>query len=546
MKKLIALILVTCMLSFVLVACDIDVEDLYGDQQSALPGGIQQSGSSDEGQQSESPKDSQQSTATEVPVPTQKETSGAFGEVGNKWQGISFEDEELTILIRDDNKVKREWTVEEDGGGELAYQIELRNEVVARDLGLNVNFVAVGSGSYSDWVNVSLPCICQDIDVKLHEFDAVANYGFVSMVHVVRDYYANLLDKDVFPYFDFKLHCWNQDIVNNGTVNGQLYLAAGSMNLSMLDSAMMIWHNADLYDRIKLDTDPENIQNLVLEGYWIYAELYKWAHYWDVDATNNCESGIYGVYIGGDPFPIQPNDAIPYAWDISFFTKNNDGTFSYNFIGNERAENAKTRLKNIHDARGNGHYSDVACTCGDHFVNGGTLFYADVLYWNKESNDMIREMKDRYSVLPWPKYDEYQEYYMTTTMDYFNTVSVLNHSDSFVPTKGEAISAYLQCSNEYSFENIIGHYFSEIVTPKYFGVDDNDGYLLRSLTICHLILGNIKYDFGTVHQTVLQNVVSRVWRNNISTETTIEDVFKAHKEEFNDNLHDLYRWFGLE
>ena len=511
MKRAIALLLVICMLGITLVAC---------------------------GKKEDDPKKTQ---------PTETETAtNMWGEpdlgvdVPEKWRDVKFDGESIAILVLNDDKVSREWETADPGDDELDQQIALRNEIVEGNLDLNVEIMLTETcapgGEWGVWQDAFIPSIQQDVDNKLHEIDLVANFGFAGMNHTLRDYYVNLHDKDTLPYFDFGLLCWNQALVENGTVNGRMYLIAGDMNLSLFNTAMIMWHNMDLYDKVKNveDGDAEDIQDLVLAGLWTYDELYKWASYHDNAGDNVSCSDVYGIQFGGIWSPPQPNDAIPYAWDLTFFTKNSDGTYAFNFIGNEKAEQAMTNLRRLYYKEGNAENAFVSgkdtCNCGNHFYSGGVIFYSDTIYFNRNTSAALRDMEDRYALIPLPKYDAEQEHYQTTSQDYLTTVSVLDHSHCSIPTKGKEISAYLQYANEYSYDNVRGYYFHKIVKAKMFGTDDSDGHVTKSWTIFNEIVNNLKFDFGYIYSHMFNHILSTVWRTNVhKNPTTVQLKFEENQ-----------------
>lgn len=524
MKRIIALLLVLCMLGIALIACG--------------------------------KKEPAETKPSETPAPTEAPTN-KWGEsdlgvdVPTKWKDVRFDGESLTILVLNDEKVSREWGLDEATGDDLDEQIALRNELVAGNLELDINFELTGTCEAGEewglWHDSFVPYITQDIDNHIHELDAVANFGFSGMTLELRQYYVNLLDKDTLPHFDFSLPCWNQDIIKNGTLNGQLYLVAGDINLSLFNAAMVMWHNIDLYDQVKdvENGDPEDIQDLVMAGKWDYNELYKWSGFTTAAGDGAACANIYGVYIGGNPYPTQPNDAVPYAWAVEFFTKNDDGTFSYNMSENAKAEEAIDKLRQLHDREGNLHFAG-GCTCGNHFINGGTIFNADVLYWTRSSSAALRDMEDKYALIPWPKYDaEEQAHYTTTSQDYFTTMSILDHSESTVTTKGAEISAYLQYANEHSYDEVRGYYFHVVVKNRMLGTDDSDGHVTRSWNIFEEIVDNLQFNFGTIYGQALEHILAHVWRTNVGTDNTIANAYDAGKDLYDQKLQQLHEDFGL-
>ena len=111
-----------------------------------------------------------------------------------------------------------------------------------------------------------------------------------------------------------------------------------------------------------------------------------------------------------------------------------------------------------------------------------------------------------------PKYDAAQENYGTTSQDYFNVFSVLDHSNSSKPTKGEAISAALQLANEESYTSVRGYYFNRIIKPKFFGTDDSEGTVTKSIALFDIIVANIELDYFSLYSPMLANI-DHLWRN---------------------------------
>ena len=404
------------------------------------------------------------------------------------------------------------------------------------------------------FADMIMTAVQQDYDSSLNAYDVVACYGYIGLRTAYRNIWANLLDKDTFPYFDFDLICWNQGLRENGTVNGKLYLCSGDYNISLFDSTMIMWHNKDLYEELLESTNnttsPRDLQDTIIAGEWTYSELYKWAaHYENRDLDSN-KGDVFGLFLQGEYYPTQPFDAIPYAWDLEFIKTNSDGTHSYNYKDNERAEKALTMFRNLWSEKG----TATETTGGPNFPSGNLLFSADCIWFSEEGNLALRNMKNRYSLTPWPKFDENQDHYATTSQDYFTTMAVIDHSEAPIPTKGDVISAYLQYGTEYSYTNVRMFYFKEIVEPKYFG-NFTDGTTKKSVAIFNTIINNLEYDFGTIYAPRLESVISKCWRNNILlkagdgskelADTTIFQKYWDNHETYDKALEELDRWFGL-
>ena len=168
------------------------------------------------------------------------------------------------------------------------------------------------------------------------------------------------------------------------------------------------------------------------------------------------------------------------------------------------------------------------------------------MYANKEDNMAIREMEDKYGLLPMPKFDAEQEQYATTAQDFFTIMFVLDHSKSSVPTKGEAVSAFLQLACEESYTGVRGYYFNRIIKPKFFGTDDSEGTVTRSVALFDIIIANIKFDYSYIFSQQLNSIMT-LWRHTVvnSAMTSMEAAFMAKQDAYETAILQTDAWLGL-
>ena len=483
---------------------------------------------------------------------------------------LDFEGETLKILHRDALNVQREWykdTTEDD----LDEVIAMRNEAVAETLNIDVQYEAMASSNYDDCLNTFTNAIKEDVDNDFHYYDIVANYAYAGANVAVRDYIANLADKEVFPYFEFSLPCWNQAIVETTLINDQLYYITGDLNLSTFDKSMVVFLNKTMYGLKKGADDPEDLQDLALEGYdsvnkkgqaggFTYDDLYRWSTV--VEETNG-EAGyqhddFHAISAGFGSIPL---DAFPYAWDLEYLTTEADGSHSYNIVGNNKIEEAITKVQNLLDgsiSAGVANNDDTGnCSLGGysepiaHFAADKSIFALHLLYQNEEDNTTLREMESEFGLLPMPKYDTDQIDYGTTSHDAYTLMTVIDHSKSSTPTKGEMISAYLQYSTEESYTNVRGYYINRIVKPKYFGTDDTNGSVTKSIELFNIIADNVEFTFISVYAPQLNGVLNNCWRDVVTGDhaggaTTAEGAYSSDSSTFDTMLEEVDTWLGLK
>lgn len=477
---------------------------------------------------------------------TEKETN-IYGEPSftttNDYDDIDFEGEQLTILIRKNEVALREW-YKESPEDELDEAVAMRNAAVAEALNLNVKFEVAPCGDFTSYLAIFHNLVIDDIINDFHYYDVAVHFALGAGYANIRDCNANVLDDKQFPYFDFSLPCWNQSVVKGTVVNDRLHLFCGDVNLSQFDYACVIWYNKTLYDNKKEITDHNDIQDLALDGLWTYDELYLWATrlYEDSNGTSGRQQDDTFGYVTqkpiGDPVPA---DSIAAAFDVQILTTNPDGTHAYNIVGNEKA--AKIRDMWIHLFETSGSWNQGAPT--KYFASGKYLFWSSVMYPSRDDNMLIREMEDKYGLLPMPKYNIDQEQYYTACYDGYSLMTVLDHSNSSVTTKGDAISAYLQLSTEESYTSVRGYYFNRIVKPKYFGTDDSLGTVTKSGTLFDTIISNITFEFWTIYSNQLGNL-TWAWRGSLEPDgMSLESAYSARQSDFDEKLKDMDIWFGL-
>lgn len=464
---------------------------------------------------------------------------------------LDFEGDSITILHRNTVSAQREWykNIRDDDLDEV---ISMRNEEISEDLNLYVEYKAIGGADYEDCFNAFNEAIKTDVNNDMHEYDVVANHAYAGASAEIRDYLANLADKEIFPYFELSLPCWNQSIVKNTSINDQLYYLTGDINLSTFDNAMVIFLNKKMYDEKRTADDPEDLQDLALEGYdytandgigagmaggFTYDELYRWS---SVFEESNGEDGDF--YAISSEYGSIPLDSLPYAWNLDYIEENLDGTHSYNIVGNSKIEEAVIKARQLLDgsvAKGVSNENIIA-----NFASDKSIFALHVLYNNEEDCETLRNMSSEYGLLPMPKYDKNQVYYSTTAYENYTLMTVIDHSLSSVPTKGKMVSAYLQCSSEESYINVREYYVENVMKPKKFSDNDTEAFK-KSVQIFNIIANSIELPFVSVYTPQLDNIMQECWREAVISGITAEDAYQDNQDIYDAKLAELDSWLEV-
>ena len=552
MKRVICLLLIACFMVAALVSCGNTGDENVGSDSNA-----ENANGAVETTEKPTNEFGEETFTSVVPVDT-----------------LDFGGETLKILHRNHITVQREWykEVPEDDLDEV---ITMRNEAVAETLNLTIAYEAIASSDYDECLDAFTTAIKEDVEIDLHNYDIVANYAYAGANVAVRDYIANLADKDVFPYFEFTLPCWNQAIVNTTMINGKLFYITGDINLSTFDKTMVVFLNKAMYNEKKNADDPEDLQDVALEGYdfaanngqgagvaggFTYEHLYRWSSVFEEanGTEGNQHDDFHAISAGYGSIPL---DAFPYAWDLEYLTTNADGSHSYNVVGNSKVEEAIVKVQNLLDsskAVGVSNANDTGnCSLGGysepiaHFAADKSIFTLHILYCSETDNTTLREMTSEFGLLPVPKYDAEQIDYGTTAHDAYTLMTVIDHSQSSKPTKGDEISAYLQYSTEDSYTNVRGYYINRIVKPKYFGTDDTNGSVTKSIQIFNIIANNVEFTFISVYAPQLNGVLNSCWRDVVTGRhamgaTTAQGAYESDQTNYDTMLAEVDGWLELQ
>ena len=585
MKRFIALLLVVFMISGMLVACDEMIFTPDPEETEVTDDESEKSTDDETDKPTEAPTEKPTEAPTEKPTesptekPTEAPTDGGSSEAAPPKETDEFGQEKftsaidvdldfygktLTVLHRDDIRYQREWYKNEvDFVDDLDEVIAIRNEIVKDDLNLEVEYVALCQGGYQECKTDFTAAIQADhpSGSGLNQYDIVANYAYAGADPQVRDLIANLNDKETFPYFDFKLPCWNQTMVKELTVNNKLYYITGDLNLSTFDKTIAVFLNKTQYNAKKaLVTDAvDDLQDLAIAGNnatggFTYEELYKWASLYedtDYNGVDDC-TDFHAISAGFESVPL---DAFPYAWDLGLLKTEADGKHAYNIEGNTKVDEALTKIKNILSATVSEGVCNENRTQGctafggysepiSHFANNVSVFTLHFLYCSDDDNMAIRNMTSEIGLLPMPKYDAEQKNYGTTAHDSYTLMTVIDHSESATPTKGEMISAFLQYSTEESYTTGRGYYINRIVKTRYFGQSDS---VTKSIKIFNIIAANLELDFFSVYSPQLNDIFNNCWRyvatgSIEATGSTPAEAFANDKTTYDEALSTLDTW----
>ena len=234
---------------------------------------------------------------------------------------------------------------------------------------------------------------------------------------------------------------WTKDIVEESTINGKLYVINGDFSINALEHAMCIFFNKRIFDELGFDYPYETVR----DGEWTFDEFSylakKGAADLNGDGVMKIEDDRYG-YI--DQVWYGPVNVL-YAGGERIYAKDETGALALTMYSNKTVQifNAYFNLMN-----------NEGCFLGaaNGVFTGGRAMMS---CYGLGSASGFRNMDDDFGIVPYPKFDEDDEYHCACNAVHDLAVIPITVSD---PDRTGAITEAL-CA-----------YGSEYVVPAFYDV----------------------------------------------------------------------------
>ena len=397
---------------------------------------------------------------------------------------LDFDGETISIVVRSESSPASdagyEFYAESEIGDIVNDAIFRRNRTVEERLNINLNVIQ-GPG----WQNYGqlLNSVRASIAAGDEAYDIVAGWSSQMSPLAVQGMFANLHEM---PYLELTRPWWNQIIVNELAIAGNLPFVAGDINLTVLGNCILIYYNNNIAQEYGL-TD---IYDIIFDGKWTLDYMGELAKNVQRDLNGD------GIMDENDQFGLvwlvfNYNDALPNAADVRIIIAGDDGMP----VINPNTERLAGLVDKTYDLLYNTpgvlplvewtqeNVTDVAM-----FNNSQALMVPGYINF---AYTFYRETEFDYSVLPYPKYDEAQEKYLTHVQNGMSLLCVPVNS-----TKKEAIGAFMEAAASESYINVSPVYFETAMKVKY----ARDEVSTKMLDI---IRGGINLNFVSIYNPAI-------------------------------------------
>ncbi len=263
---------------------------------------------------------------------------------------------------------------------------------------------------------------------------------------------------------------WDQSANESMTILGKLFFATGDITVLDEENTQCIYFNKDMVDNYKL----ENPYQLVYDGKWTIDAMHELC----LEVGTPGGDGIMNMD-GDDTYGFVGTAFDTYKLIIAAncpqIERDGDGN-PVIAMTNERNVNAFNKVKAFMNDRAcvawmEQYYRwddyDNNVKCKAHFYNGQALFLCD--YVSAVGSQLMAGTTFRYGVLPTPKYDEDQEYYVDgIDPPHFFGIAIPKMPDADL----DKITFILDAMSYLSKQNVTPLYYELTLKEKRFRDDD--------------------------------------------------------------------------
>ncbi len=350
-----------------------------------------------------------------------------------------------------------------------------RNKDVEERYGITISVSESSSGDYE--VDALNSILAGD-----DAYDIIFAHSRAAFVYAVQGAVCNVLDID-------SIHTdkpwWSKNITDNCSLNNRLYVLDGDISIDGLSGAMCLLFNKRIFDEKGFDYPYE----LVKDGDWTFDEfaylVKKGSADLNGDGVMNVDDDQYGfaTYDYGSPI------AILYTGGQKIYGRDDEGNFALTLYTNKTVEIFDEFFRLIDNEAvyiSNGNNTTWYTKL---FKEGRTMF-SDGSLGDAKS---YRDLDDDFGILPYPKFDEDDEY--ATVINGYNPLVVIPITVEDTERTGAITEALCAYGSKY----VLPAFYDVSLKTKYARDDESEEMM-------DIIRDSIIYDIGYVAGGPLQSV----------------------------------------
>ena len=422
----------------------------------------------------------------------------------------------INLLVQSDEWKAREFVALEEIGEVVNDAVYRRNIAVEERLNVNLNVIE-GPG-WEQWDAMARQ-IRNSVTAGDNSYDLIAGWSGRVPTLALEDLFLNLFE---LPHVDMEKPWWNQSMKRELTLGGSLYFLAGDMTLSMIENCSVFYFNKVIHRDLALP----DLYQAVLDGVWTLDYMFNLTKdiYSDVNGNGIADDGdLFGVIL----YPLNVADGFMQASDIRMITSDSAGMPELN-IEHEKLSALVDKVYGLYYENPGAQVVAQNEQLTAPFRNNLILLKPATL----SGAIGLRDMESDYGIVPYPKFDEMQENYLTRVWDALSIMCVPVNAD-----KTEEIGAFMEAMAFESYQNLTPAYFDIALKGKYTRDDASsqmldivrDGAYMNFASIYNESIGSPWHMMRTLMNTQSNNFASWYERNEGAVTRALENLIDRVK-----------------
>jgi hypothetical protein len=311
------------------------------------------------------------------------------------------------------------------------------------------------------------------------------------------------------PFVNMDKPWWNQNITESLAINDKIYILVGDINWTTMCETAVCYFNK----QVAADLNVGDLYGTVKNDKWTFDELYR------IASTVSSDVDGDGKFTKADKYGCIQNKIVgiySYVSAANYHTVyKGNGEFTMNILTDKMQSIVDYVYKLCYE--NNTSYVDNFDYAKDSegvkiFFDNRSLFMLATL----EHGEYFRSFESDFGILPYPKFDEAQEKYCSTS-DQWGLSCVMPSTASNPEFNGIIIESLCAASSKY----IVPAYYEKVLLGKHTRDDESEEML-------DIVFSNIIYDFGTSYCTDLNLIVLTSLINAKKTDLASVGFYYSH------------------
>ncbi len=363
-----------------------------------------------------------------------------------------------------------------------------RNVKVEARLNVDLNFINAGNTEWKAFTAIAR----QYVTVMDDTFQAVITGNNSVIQEKIFNLFHNLNDS---AYIDIGADWWFEDTILEVSIDNYYYrFLYGDINME-IGTLCCILYNKDLYSQYVDPGNPEGLYDEVKNGTWTLERFAIAAKDSYIDLGG--ENDIYGFTV------IRAGEPVHYfaiGCGIEFYQRDSSGKPIVT-VNSDKSVEFTTKLYDLlyNNVGAHLYYPNMMYEYQDKpmFVDGKYIFELTGL--NTMLTEEHREMEAAYGILPYPKWDEAQEEYITESANGSILVGCTRNAD--IEFVNEEVSAVIEALASEAYRSVTPAFY-ETALKKAYSRDDTTAQMIdvicgRDDEIKSRVTKNFLYEYSS-------------------------------------------------